>query len=83
MQLSISSLRAYIGRELEYGGNRCIVIDVLEDGPQLVLRAIGQKSIQADQWGEARRRTPDSFAVSIYEQDAVTLNSALNALLSK
>ena len=56
-------------------------MDVLEDGPQLVLQVTGQRSIQADQWGDAHRRTPESFAVQIYEEPGLSLNPALKGLL--
>lgn len=77
----LSRLRSLIGRSLEIRGQQCRVMDVLEDGPMLVLEVIGATSIQADQWGDAHRRTPESFALSVYEEDGGDLNPLLDALL--
>lgn len=80
MSFPLSRLRSHIGQRLDYGGKDCVIIDILEDGPQLVLQVSGQSSIQADQWGEAHRRTPESFAVPVYESDGDALNPMLAAL---
>lgn len=77
----ISSLRGLIGQQLEVGGRDCVVIDVLEDGPQFVFKVLGSSKIQADQWGDARRRTPESFTVPVYEADCRTPNPLIHRLL--
>ncbi len=80
LPLPLSSLLNHIGQQLDYGGRECIVLDVLEDGPQFVLQVIGQRSIQPDQWGDAHRRTPESFSVVVYESDGVSINPLLAEL---
>lgn len=80
--LTLTRLRTLIGRSLVYNGRDCVVMDVLEDGPQLVLRVRDGLVIQADQWGDAHRRTPESFSVDVYNRDGQQLNPGLVALFS-
>lgn len=62
----IDDLRDLIGRYADFHGTRCEIIEVLEDGPALVLQDCGdQTSIQADQHGEAHRRVPQTQTVTV------------------
>lgn len=55
---------------VRYRGVFYAVIEVLDadsDQPQLVLK--GEESrIQPDQWGDARRRVPDTLTVRLYTE---------------
>jgi len=52
-------LRALLGLELDWEGHRWQVIEVLPDGPTVVLQATdGAREIQPNQHGEAARRVP-------------------------
>lgn len=82
MHLPISRLRTLIGCHLEMGGQECVIMDVLEDGPQFVLQVCGHQSIQADQWGEAHRRTPTTLCVPLYDGGGSELNPQLSAWLA-
>lgn len=65
-----ADLKLLLGKSLDYKGTPCEVIDVLEDDPSLVLRSLDNDSrIQADQYGEAHRRAPETFTVSAYGPD--------------
>ncbi len=81
--LPLSRLRQCIGRSLEIQGRRCQVIDILEDGPQMVIQVIGEVSIQADQWGEAHRRTPETFSMVVYDEATGRINPLLSKLLEE
>lgn len=72
--MNCDDLRHIIGKQLNYKGHNCEIIEVLEDGPQLVLRNLDVESmdvdngdarnpIQPNQFGEAHRRTPETFTV--------------------
>lgn len=73
--MTSEDLRHIIGKQLNYKGYACEIIEVLEDGPQLVLRILDSEPeeselggdiknpIQANQFGEAHRRTPETFTV--------------------
>lgn len=80
LDVTLSSLRSLIGRKLELGGEQCQIVDVLEDSPALVLKVVGQNSIQPDQWGDAHRRTPETITIDVFERDGQTLDRRFSAL---
>lgn len=78
--MNCDDLRHIIGQQLNYKGHACEVIEVLEDGPQLVLRnldvanaedqELSRNPIQPNQFGEAHRRTPETFTVPALDKNA-------------
>jgi hypothetical protein len=80
--IDLSQLRALIGREVEFRGCSCTVIEVLEDGPALVLRANGGTAvIQSNLHGEPRRRVPETHTVSLAGPAGEALRVALQRLV--
>jgi hypothetical protein len=78
--MTCDDLRHIIGKQLNYKGHSCEIIEVLEDGPQLVLRNLdynpiadeandGRNPIQPNQFGEAHRRTPETFTVPALDKN--------------
>ena len=64
--VTVERLRACIGREVICAGERCAVIEVLEDGPMLVLSCLsGTTVVQANQHGDATRRVPQTRTVPV------------------
>jgi len=73
--ITLDQLRSMIGLRLLYQGILCRVIEVLEDGPSLVLQSIEEEpSIQANQHGEATRRTPVSYTVPVLNDTQTELH---------
>jgi hypothetical protein len=69
-------LRSMIGLRLRHEGIVCQVIEVLEDGPALVLQSIHEApTIQANQHGEATRRTPVIYTVPVLNHDKTELHA--------
>lgn len=67
----ITKLRNAIGATANYKGQQCQIIELLEDGPWLVLRPEEVSGdIQPNQFGEAHRRTTETFTVPIYCKDS-------------
>lgn len=77
--MTCEDLRHIIGRQLNYKGHNCEIIEVLEDGPQLVLRNLdfdeintlqseSRNPIQPNQFGEAHRRTPETFTIAALDK---------------
>jgi hypothetical protein len=75
----LNALAALVGREFEYEGRRCEVIEVLAEGPTLVLACDGG-SIQADQFGEPRRRAPNTFTIPLLSEVEAELHPVLRSL---
>lgn len=80
--MTSEDLRHIIGKQLNYKGHQCEVIEVLEDGPQLVLRNLdvelesqesipseSRNPIQPNQFGEAHRRTPETFTIPAVDKN--------------
>jgi hypothetical protein len=62
----IDDLRRHIGREVNHQGTHCRIIEVLEDGPTLVLQDTGSdRVVQDNRFGEAHRRVPPTFVVPV------------------
>lgn len=68
--LTMEQLRCLIGSRVRYEGATCEIIEVLEDGPALILQYADEHvEIQADQHGEAHRRVPTTVTVPILSPD--------------
>jgi len=79
--ITIDQLRRMIGLCLLHQGILCRVIEVLEDGPSLVLQSIEEgPSIQANQHGEANRRTPVSYTIQVLNDTQSELHAQFLAL---
>lgn len=66
--LTFEQLRRMIGVRVRHQGVDCVVIEVLEDNVALVLQvAEGEGTIQSNQFGDARRRVPQTFSVPILD----------------
>ena len=63
---NVDHLRDLIGTRALYNGVMFEIIEVLEDGPSLVLQDCEKHTtIQADQLGEAHRRVPETMTLPI------------------
>ena len=79
--ITLDQLRSMIGMRLMHQGILCQVIEVLQDGPSLVLQSIDEApSIQPNQHGEATRRTPVTYTVPVLNQDKTELHAQFLAL---
>jgi hypothetical protein len=68
IDLDINRLAVLIGREVDYNGISCQIVEILEDGPALVLQ-YHNYTIQADQHGEAHRKAPNTTIIPIYDAE--------------
>lgn len=75
-----SQLRSLIGRTTVHHGDRWLVIDYQPDGPSLVLENTRKHAIQADQYGNGRRRAPLIEAVPVVGRNG-ELHPAIAQLL--
>jgi hypothetical protein len=76
--IRVEHLRDLIGLKVKHQGAQWEIIEVLEDGPTLVLRDCEMHTvIQADQHGEAHRRVPSTTTIPLFDRDGSELNPAL------
>jgi hypothetical protein len=79
--MSIEQLRGMIGLSVSYHGSLCCVVEVLEDGPALVL--VDQSdgiSLQTDQYGDPRRQVPATYVVPVWERSGDALHEEFLSL---
>lgn len=74
-------LKSLLGQPLTYQGLRCCIIDILYEGPALVLQdCSSQRVIQSNQHGEASRRVSQIFTVDLLNIRRDALNPLLEGL---
>jgi hypothetical protein len=61
--------RDLLGQRVRYLGACYEVVDLLDDGPALVLASLEDCVIQADQHGDARRRVPSTLTLPLRDRD--------------
>lgn len=64
-------LRTLIGREVEYCGQQCRVIEVLDSEQALVVQCMSQSVpavIQGNQYGEATRRVQACHTIHLFDE---------------
>ena len=72
LEFSTQQMRGMIGLKVIYLETYCQVVEILDDGPHLVLEVLDHDvSIQADQHGEAHRKVPKTFTIPILSVDRI------------
>ena len=74
LPISVFELRAMIGMAVCYQGNRGTIIEVLEDGPTLVLQSTSSASIQSNLHGHPTRRSPHTLTVRVLSENGTALH---------
>lgn len=64
-----ANLRRLVGSTVHHKGEQWLVIDYHDDGPALVLEHCNKSTIQADQHGHGKRRTPITVSVPLFDAD--------------
>ncbi len=79
--ITLDQLRNMIGLSMYHQGVLCQVIEVLEDGPSLVLISVDEEpAIQPDQHGEAHRRAPVTYTIPVLNDECTELHPVFLAL---
>ncbi len=80
----LQQLRSLIGTELRLHGDRHQVIEILPEGPTVVLQALDEEPvIQANAQGEATRRVPRIVEVQAWLGGANALDPRVKAWLAQ
>lgn len=64
----LEHLGALIGREALVEGRRLCVVEILREGPVLVLREAGHTALQDNLYGQPRRHAPRHFQVPLVSE---------------
>jgi len=71
--ITLEQLRGMIGINLYHNQRPCQVIEVLEDGPSLVIQFF-ENDIQENQHGEAHRKVPETQCIPVLSNDKTQLS---------
>ena len=74
IEISIEQLRGLIGVRLYYRKQLYQVIEVLEDGPSIVIQHLQELSIQHNQHGEAQRKAPLTCTIPVLSADKKSIH---------
>jgi len=75
-------LNQLIGREAVIEGRHLRVVDVLREDASLVLSEVGSTKMQESLYGQARRRSPRHFQVSLCSEIGQKLHPVAQKILS-
>ncbi|MEJ2061086.1 MAG: hypothetical protein P8Y64_11485 [Gammaproteobacteria bacterium] len=83
MSSMLQELQTLIGRKVVVDDVPCELIEVLSEGPAIVLLKLsGDKIIQHDQYGDARRRVTQTYTIPVYSEVDSGLHPVLRTLLT-
>lgn len=81
LDITANQLRPMIGLRVRHNNVLCEVMDILDDGPTLVLVDLDQHTrIQPDQHGEAHRRVPQTYSIVLFNVEHDQFSPAFLAL---
>ncbi|MEJ2346955.1 MAG: hypothetical protein P8076_12410 [Gammaproteobacteria bacterium] len=80
INITIEQLRGMIGLHVRHEGMICRVIEVLEDGPSIVLMDARRDMIQTNQFGNPGRRVPETYTVPVLTAERSALHPRFLAL---
>ena len=78
--ISLNQLRQLIGARVRYLEDRWQVIEVLDDGPSLVLESLQRRVVQSTQYGQGSRRVPHRLKVPVLSHGERELHPEFLAL---
>jgi hypothetical protein len=74
LPITVDELRKMIGISVHYRGFSGSIVEVLEDGPSLVLQCMGNNSIQHNLHGHPTRRSPETITVRVLSENGKSLH---------
>lgn len=80
-RMTLARLKSLVGAEVRYQGMRCLLVDVLDQPPVVVLRPIGADPVvQADNFGKPMRHAPPLFELPVFGPDGVSPSAELQLI---
>jgi len=79
-----TKIRALLGKEVVIDGRRFLVHELLRDCESLVLMPLDQAyTIQADQYGDPRRRAQETLTLPLKSSQSDDLNPVIQQILDQ
>lgn len=77
----LSALRTQLGTEVIHQGVHCRLLEVLDDGPLLILQDSEEHTmIQENQYGGLWRRVPQHYTIPVFTNDGRNFHPLFTAL---
>lgn len=76
----LKQLRQLIGVRVRYLEDLWQVIEILEDGPTLVIESLQRRVVQQNQYGEGHRRAPHRLSIPVRDSNQQHLHPDFLAL---
>ncbi len=75
--ISLPHLRTLIGLKVRHQGDICVVVEILESPPSLVLEPVAPATLMADQHGHPWEYGVETRVLRVLSEDRASLNDAL------
>jgi len=80
---SLNTLHKLIGLEFSYDNRSCTLIEIIDEGPSLVIQCQEKKTIQTNQHGNAHRKSHPTYTIACLNEFRTDLHPVLKAALPK
>lgn len=77
LEITLPHLRTLIGLKVRYQGEVCVVVEVLESPPSLVLEPTAPATLMADQHGHPWEYAVETRVIRVLSDDRTSLDDAL------
>lgn len=81
MDRLLREMQKLIGRQIHFEGCHCEIIEVLAEGPAVVLLKYQASEIQANLFGEAQRRAPGTYTLPLCSRETHDIHPVILAAL--
>jgi len=81
MDRLLHEMQKLIGRHIRYEGCHCEIIEILAEGPAVVLHKYTTSEIQPNLFGEAQRRAPGTYTLPLYSRETHDIHPVILAAL--
>jgi hypothetical protein len=76
-------LRPLLGKTIDLEGESFMLHDILIDEQSLVLLSLdAQRAIQVDQYGDPRRRSPETLILPFHDKDSSETNATIQSIIN-
>lgn len=75
--ISLPHLRALVGLRVRHQGETCLIIEILDSPPSLVLQPDARPSMMADHHGRPFEYGMQTYTLPVLTDDRTSLNDAL------
>lgn len=82
MNTLLEELQTLIGETVSYDNTTCRIVEVLAEGPALVMQCDHERNIQPNQFGDAQRKVPRSMTVPLRDPTTGGINLLLQSSLT-